>query len=88
MFSLSQFRTNLFPIFNLIKDNAVVLEVVYNKTVYEFSITKTNKKPDLRRPKRVKKQTPVFSMPATICEECNELMISGICMNTKCPSNS
>lgn len=88
MFSISQLRKNLFPLFKLMRDTGMVVEVVYNNTVYDLTIAKTKKKP-IRHRAKVKRTSSatVQDLPATICEECGSLRFSGICMNKQCPSN-
>lgn len=60
-----------------------VFEVVYRNTVYELEIRRTNKVPNIKRPKKSIIQD-VLPINTEDCDKCGSLKFNGICMNTKC----
>lgn len=88
MFSISQLRKNLFPIFKLMKDTGASFDVVYEGTVYSLTVRKTNKSPVRTRAKKQRSRQVVQSLPVATCDTCDGLLVAGICMNTNCPTNS
>ena len=83
MLSLTQFRKNLFSIVKLLSSSGLVLEIVYNGEVYDVSILKTDKVPNVTRPRRL--ATPeVRQIDMAVCAECGSMMFNQICMNRQC----
>lgn len=87
MFSISQLRKNLFPIFKLLKDTGATFDIVYENKVYELSVRETNKNPKRTRAKKARIQT-VQSLPVVPCTSCDSILVAGICMNTNCTTNN
>ena len=87
MFSISQLRKNLFPVFKLLKDTGATFDIVYENKVYELSVRQTNKNPKRTRAKKARGQA-VQSLPVTPCTSCSSILVAGICMNTACPTNN
>lgn len=83
MLSLKQFRRHAYPMFDLMEKTGHVFEIVHNGVVYDLHVAKTNRKPKLSRAKMVR-DSELQDIEVTFCPDCNEIMFSGICMNTKC----
>ena len=88
MFSIQQLRKNLYAIFKLMRDTGATFDIVYDNTVYELTVRKTNKKPVRTRAKKQRSKQVVQSLPVATCDTCDGLLVAGICMNTNCPTNS
>lgn len=83
MLSLTQTRSNLLPLFNLMIRTNMEHEVVYKGKVYIMTVRATDLEPKLARPKR--KEIPIMRHITTeTCSECGSLMFEHICMNTHC----
>ena len=83
MVSLTQFRMNVFSFFKVMSSSHMVLEVVHQKKVYDVTITLTDKKPNLTRPKKVV-APQIIQVNTEICPDCGTLAFNGICMNRQC----
>lgn len=87
MLSIRQLRLNLYPLFAVMRTTGQVFEIAYKGKVYDMHIVATDKKPMLTRPKRRINQT-VQRIDTEACSHCDSILVSGICMNKKCPTNS
>lgn len=85
MLSLSQFRTHLFPIFRLMKSTGETFEVVHQRVVYDVSVRRTNKVPNVTHAKR-ERPHELISIETAECPDCHSLVFNNVCMNTKCVS--
>lgn len=88
MLTLSQTRKNLFPLFKLSLDTGMVFEVVYKNKVYEMVVRPSLKSPELTRPKRAVKGADVQAIQTEECDSCGSLSFNGVCMNTRCETNT
>ena len=88
MLSVRQVQTHIYTLFRMMKQTGYVFEVVHDGVVYEMHLRRTDKKPALTRPKRKKKSgQTVQQLDMTLCPECDSMQVSGICMNSRCPTN-
>ena len=88
MMSLSELRTNLFQTFSLMKESHVEIDVYHRRKVYKLSITPTNEKIKTKyKIRKDKKIIPNALINYKECEECESLLVNGICQNGNCPSN-
>lgn len=83
MLSLTQFRVHCMPLFRVMSDSRMELEIVYKGKVYDMSVTETNKVPKLVRGKRVVPAV-VRQVDVANCPECGSLTFNNICMRTGC----
>lgn len=83
MISLTQFRMNVFSLFKVLSSSNMILEVVHDRKVYDVTITLTDKKPTLTRPKR-KLAPQIRQIDAEVCDECGSMKFNGVCMNRQC----
>lgn len=63
--------------------SGMVLEIVYNGRVYDVTVTKTDKTPNLTRPKR-RVPPQIIQISTEVCPSCGALTFNSICMNRKC----
>lgn len=87
MLSIRQLRLNLYPLFTIMRTTGHVFEIAYKGKVYDLHVVATNKKPKLTRPKR-RLGTTVQQLPTEPCKQCDSILVAGVCMNKKCPTNS
>lgn len=86
MISLTQFRKYCLLLFRVMTDARMVLDVVYKGKVYEMTVVETDKKPLLKRQKKVKQAT-LREIEVEPCDYCTSLLFNGICMSRDCPAN-
>jgi hypothetical protein len=73
--------------FAMMRSTGQVFEIVYKGKVYDMHVITTDKKPMLTRPKR-KRNATVQRIDTSACTQCDSILVAGICMNKKCPTNS
>lgn len=86
--SLSQFRKHLFESFSLMRDTRASFEVHHRRKVYLINVEATGRK--VTTPYKSKGRSnriPIGLVESAPCPECKSLLVSGLCMNKKCPSN-
>ena len=86
MLSLSQFRHNLFPLFNVLRNTGETFEVAYRGKVYLVSARLIEgKKPVVHRAKKVRDSN--VAVITAHCPICSSLVLNNICMKKDCPFN-
>ena len=82
MISVTNFRKNIFIIFQLMTNTKSSVEIYYKDKVYEVYCIETDKpiKRKVFRPDRVSQILPIES---TTCQ-CGAVAFNGICTNTAC----
>jgi hypothetical protein len=86
MLSVHQLRSNLYPIFRVLKNTGTTLEVIHEGKVYEFGVRLTDKEPEYKRRKRAKVEVLPQRIDISECPSCGYVLIAGVCMNKKCPT--
>lgn len=86
MLSLTQFRAHLLPLFRVMSDTKMRLEIVYKGKVYDLTVVPTDKEPKLNRTTKKSRQD-VQPIDTTECSECGSLAFNGVCMNVNCSKN-
>lgn len=82
MLSLSQFRKHIFAAFELMRETGETFDVVYKHVVYEVSVRRTQKVPNLTRAK-VSNNHELVTFQTDVCA-CGALRFNNVCMNAKC----
>lgn len=88
--SISEFRRDIFRVFDLFK-NGGSIKVSYRRRVYVFSITATSERvttPYRRSPADPNNKIPPQSITKGECPECGDLEQNGVCMSLSCPTNT
>lgn len=87
MLSISQLRANLYSAFKIMKNTGNTFDVIYENKVYEVNVRKTDKKPIYERTKRARSELMPHSIDVSQCPTCEYVLVAGVCMNKKCPTN-
>lgn len=88
MLSLSHLKTSLHLLFKIASKDSVKLKVTYKEKVYYVTIEPTNEKYRVPNYKpRFKARKGAILLTPEICPECEYMVIGGVCINKKCPTN-
>ncbi len=87
MMSLSQFRTNLFKCFELMKDANASFTIYHRRKVYRIHVEETGEKVTVPYKNKGRKAVvPSAFIETGNCPHCDSLLINSICMNKSCPA--
>jgi hypothetical protein len=81
--SLRQLRKNLYSVFKLLSSSGMTLEIVYDGVVYDLTVLKTDKVPNVTRPKR-QAIPEIRHIDMAVCEQCGSMMFNHVCMSRNC----
>lgn len=86
MISLSQFRSNILPIFRLVIKTGMYVDVYYKQQAYRIHVENLHQHVPQVHPAR--HRSLVGEVQTEKCPDCKKLMLNGVCMNSLCPSAS
>jgi uncharacterized protein with PIN domain len=83
MLSLSKYKDNLLQLFRIQIEMETALDVSYKGKIYRITVEDLKQK----HTRVIGKKTLVSKIEASLCPDCNQLLINTVCMNVNCPSN-
>lgn len=82
MINLTQLRSNIYQLFNIMRDTELYVDVSHNGRAYRIWVEDLKMKvPDYR------KKSLVDKVEADRCKACGRLEMNGVCTDINCPSN-
>lgn len=90
MISVTALRTRLLPVFRMLGDTGIDLDVNYKGNLYKMTITPTGekvKKHYAPRPGHRKKKINPYKLEYKDCRVCGDIVVAGVCLKPNCPSN-
>ena len=85
MISLTAFRQNLLLLARIMATTGMYTDVAYKGKLYRITMEDLHTPVKLKRRKRTADLS--LEIKAERCKECKTIVINGVCMSKKCPSN-
>lgn len=84
MISLSKFRENLFPLFEIMGDTGMEIDVYHKRKPYKVMVVPTHEPVRIMRKPRIPNSIKPEEIQLDECPGCNDMRVNGVCMNREC----